>query len=423
MRLALVTSGTRGDAQPLILLARELLERGHEPVLGLPPNLVALGEQAGLTTHALGPDTQQLVESEQGRAWLAAGDSKSFMKELSELSSRASEATTAGLLAACERAELVVAGVLMQDLALPLAEARGIPMVAVHSFPFDANRRYPNLFMTNRRLPGPLNLVSGKLFERVWWQGFSQEINAFRASVGLEATSVPTARQMARDGRVAIQAYDPLLTPGLAEAYGERRPLVGFLAPDGGFRDKLGEAGLPAPLADWLGDGEPPVFFGFGSMPVHDPDAAVTLITEVARRLEVRAVVNAGWGGLAALDPDGTDVTVVGQVDHDALLPRCRAAVHHGGAGTTYASLAAGVPTVVCSVFADQPFWGARLEELGLGATLRFADLDADRLEGALRRALDPAVAGRAAAVGGELRARPSATSRAVDIIEAALAG
>jgi UDP:flavonoid glycosyltransferase YjiC (YdhE family) len=422
MRVALVTSGTRGDAQPLVLLARELQARGHDPVLGLPPNVADLGRRAGVQTHDLGPDTRELMESEQGQAWLAAGNTRAFMKELSDLSARSSELTRAGQLAAGEGADLMLAGVLMQDLALPHAEALGVPMLALHSFPFDPNRAYPNPFVANRRLPGPLNLASGRLFERVWWKGFRDEINTFRDVVGLPPTKVPTYRQMQDRGVVALQAYDAAVVPGLEPDYGDRRPLVGFLAPDPGLREGFGEVGLPPDLVAWLDGGEAPVFFGFGSMPVLDPRAAVAMITGVARRLGVRAVVNAGWGGLAALDPDDVDVTVVGSVDHDALLARCRAAVHHGGAGTTYASLAAGVPTVICSVFADQPFWGARVEQLGVGATLRFTDLDADRLETALRTALDPGAVARAARLGERLRGRPSGVARSADLVEAAVA-
>lgn len=420
MRVALTTSGTRGDAQPLILLARELLTRGHEPVLGLPPNVADLGRGAGIPTHDLGPNTQVLMESDQGQAWLAAGNTRAFMRELSEMSARAMDLTRAGQLAAGEGADVFVAGVLMQDLALPHAEALGVPMLALHSFPFEPNRAFPNPFVTSRALPGVLNHASGKLFENMWWKGFRDEINGFRKVVGLPPTKVATHRQFTDRAVTAIQAYDAALVPGLEQEYGARRPLVGFLAPDAGLRESLGEVGLPAGFGAWLDDGDAPVFFGFGSMPVRDPAAAVAMITDVSRRLGVRAVVNAGWGGLAALDPGDPNVTVIGAVDHDTVLGRCRAAVHHGGAGTTYASLAAGLPTVICSVFADQPFWGARVKDAGVGATFGFADLDVDRLEGALRIALEPATTARASALGETLRGRPSAVARAADLIEAA---
>ena len=133
---------------------------------------------------------------------------------------------------------------------------------------------------------------------------------------------------------------------------------------------------VSTPLRDWLAAGDPPVFFGFGSMPVRDPAEIVSIITEVSQRLGVRSLISAGWGRLHALEPDNPAVTVVGAVDHGAVLPLCIAAVHHGGAGTLAASLGAGIPTLVCSVFADQPFWGARLIDVGVGAHLPFKDLD-----------------------------------------------
>jgi UDP:flavonoid glycosyltransferase YjiC (YdhE family) len=88
-----------------------------------------------------------------------------------------------------------------------------------------------------------------------------------------------------------------------------------------------------------------------------------------------------------------------GVLNYDRVLPRCRVAVHHGGSGTVAASVAAGIPTFVCSLVADNPFWGARVEQLGIGVHERFADLDQDRLETGLRRAMHPEVITRSVSV------------------------
>jgi sterol 3beta-glucosyltransferase len=141
-----------------------------------------------------------------------------------------------------------------------------------------------------------------------------------------------------------------------------RRPLVGCLPLDDELRGMLGEADVDAGLDAWLSAGEPPMFVGFGSMPVQDPTATVAMITRVSRELGVRALVSAGWGELSSLGPADAEVRVVGNLDHDSVLGRCRAAVHHAGAGTTAAGLQAGPPTVVCSVFADN-LGGARWPE------------------------------------------------------------
>ncbi|MGI8645531.1 MAG: glycosyltransferase [Nocardioides sp.] len=146
-------------------------------------------------------------------------------------------------------------------------------------------------------------------------------------------------------------------------------------------------------------------------------------ITEVTRALGVRALVSPGWGRLAALEPDDANVTVVGALDHDTVFPRCAAAVHHGGSGTTAASVGAGLPTVVCSVFADQPFWGARVANAGLGAHVRFKDLDRASLESALRRALAPEVRAKAADLGPRLLTGRAVAEQAADAVEAAAGG
>ncbi|MGC2372756.1 MAG: nucleotide disphospho-sugar-binding domain-containing protein [Solirubrobacteraceae bacterium] len=115
---------------------------------------------------------------------------------------------------------------------------------------------------------------------------------------------------------------------------------------------------------------------------------------EVATLRQELGVPPAGWSELDAAGDDSLFVT--DEVDHQSLLPRCVAAVHHGGAGTTHTSLAAGTPMLVCSVFWDQPFWGSRCHSLGVGATFPFARLNARRLTDGLRAVLDSQVAARA---------------------------
>ena len=105
---------------------------------------------------------------------------------------------------------------------------------------------------------------------------------------------------------------------------------------------------------------------GFGSMSDADPERLTTIVLRALRRAGRRGILLTGWGGLSNADlPD--DVIKVEEAPHDWLFARVAAAVHHGGAGTTAASLQAGVPTVVVPFFADQPFWGARVAGLGVG--------------------------------------------------------
>jgi sterol 3beta-glucosyltransferase len=186
------------------------------------------------------------------------------------------------------------------------------------------------------------------------------------------------------------------------------------------LRDRLGEIGVDRELEKWLNAGEPPIFFGFGSMPVADPEALLRLVHEACSGVGARALVASGWTQFPRTRTP--EVMVIDPINHDALLPRCRAAVHHGGAGTTAASLAAGIPTVVCSLFADQPLWGFRVTALGAGVTLPFQRLSLETLGQALRSALRDNVGERARALGAALRAR-SGRAHSAELLLDAIAG
>jgi sterol 3beta-glucosyltransferase len=79
-----------------------------------------------------------------------------------------------------------------------------------------------------------------------------------------------------------------------------------------------------------------------------------------------RGLLASGWGGLKASHlPD--NIFMLESAPHDWLFPRVAAVVHHGGSGTTGAGLRAGKPTLICPFIADQPFWGHRVHQLGVG--------------------------------------------------------
>lgn len=420
MRVVMLASGTRGDAQPMVVLGAELRRRGHEVVLGLPPNLVDFGQRAGLDSRPVGPDTQAFLESPEGQGWLAAGNVMKFMGALATVSHDSIEATDAQVIDVSAGADVIVANVLMEDHAACVAEATGIPVVFLHSAPIRATAAYGHPMITTRRLPGPLNRASGALFDRVWWRGLKGDVNGFRSKLGLAPVRTSTARRNAAAGGLELQVYSSSLVPELDD-HGPHRPRTGFLTVGPDERARLGEDAVDPDLDRWLGDGEAPVFFGFGSMPVLDTQAMLALIRRVSAELGVRALVGAGWSTLSD-DDDDDRIRVVGTVNHDLVLPRCRAAVHHGGAGTVAASIGAGIPTMVCSVFADQPFWGSRIEALGAGTHIRYTALDEASLTAGVRRCLEPGVERAAQDLSRGLQADGDTAARAADLVEGRLA-
>lgn len=147
-----------------------------------------------------------------------------------------------------------------------------------------------------------------------------------------------------------------------------------------------------AELDAFLKAGPPPVYIGFGSIVVDDPNAMTNMIFDAVKTTGQRALVSKGWGGLGADEmgiPGG--VYMLDNVPHDWLFQHVSCVVHHGGAGTTAAGIKAGRPTVVVPFFGDQPFWGAMVAKAGAGPTpIPHKQLTAEKLAAAITEALKP---------------------------------
>ncbi|MFD6161598.1 glycosyltransferase [Nocardia sp. NPDC060256] len=424
MRVAIPLTGTRGDVQPAVALGLELRRRGHDVLLGAPPNLVDFATRTGLSAVSCGPDVQQLYSSDEGQKALAAGSSFRLMQLVGKQMADYAEQMNREVIDVCAGADIIVSTMLTEDRAASVAEAMRVPMVSLHGFPCRKNAAYPfpGALPSDWQPPGVVNQATWLLAENLRRIVFMKYLNQLRKELGLPRSTASPAAVLAREGVPEVQIYDPVLVPGLAEEWGERRPLVGFLPLERTAREALGElAADHGEVIAWIAEGAPPVYFGFGSMPIRDTQAVLAIVEEVCESLGIRGLVSAGWSDLAAADAEtGARVKVVGPVAHDIVFPVCAAAVHHGGIGTTFESLRAGLPTLVCSVSFDQPMWGAQVERLGVGAHLSFRKLDRDGLEAGVRTLLEQGTAQRAKALAGELQSHADATPRTADIIEAA---
>jgi len=175
----------------------------------------------------------------------------------------------------------------------------------------------------------------------------------------------------------------------------------------------------PRDLLDFLADGSPPVYIGFGSMVDRDPERITEIALNALRYSGQRAIFLRGWGDLQQADLP-PNVFMIDNAPHEWLFPRMAAVVHHGGAGTTAAAIRAGVPSIVVPFFGDQPFWGDRVALLGVGtAPLARKTLTGAQLAGAIDRAIsDNNIRANAAALGERIRVEDG-VARAVEIIEA----
>ncbi|GJD94765.1 glycosyltransferase [Methylobacterium iners] len=405
MRIVILSYGSRGDVQPQVALAVGLRDVGHDVVLAAPENLQAFVEAAGVTYAKLPGDSLAILQSERGQLWLSSGNVRAFFREVAEISLEVTPRIYQSALEICEGADAIVGGTFCEDIAVTLAEYYRVRACLLYTCPQEPTRCFPNILVTRTRLPFEfLNLLTYKLVARLGWRIIEPSLTPFRASLSLPPWSSSVLSRSRSTGILAIQMWSEVLVPHA----GDLPPNVitsGIVRLPKAVRSSLGE-GAPAHLLDWLPRGPKPVYLGFGSMPIRNPSAFTQMALTVADELVIRVVISGGWAGLGAAHHQITDrACFIQSSDHSWLLPHCAAAVHHGGAGTTAASLDAGIPSLICSVFADQPFWGHRVEQLGIGAHIPFAKLDAKRLKEGLRRVMAEPIQARAAALVAQVRA------------------
>ncbi|MEW9553744.1 glycosyltransferase [Nonomuraea sp. NPDC050783] len=397
MRVAVLALGSRGDTQPSAALALELARRGHAATLVAAARYAALAGP-GVRLAPLSVDPVAVLDSDEGRAWLDGGP-LGFVRGLRTVVEPLAARLVAEVDAACAGADLVLAPAL-GAFGRHLRERHGVPYRILQFQPSEPTGEFPNPLLPLATLGRLGNRACYALVERLGWLVLGRMVNRLRAEVlGLGPLRGSPFAADRRERVPVLCGVSPLVVPRPRDWPGHVH-LTGYWRLPG--RD------VPPEVADFLAAGPPPVFVGFGSMPC--PERTAEEVVAGLRLAGLRGIVQ----GLPV--EAGDDVLPVGEVAHDRLFPRVAAVVHHGGAGTTGTALAAGVPSVVCPFFSDQPFWGRRVAALGAGP----APLPARRLgrrELARRLLAVPEHRERAAGLGRRLRVE-NGVRTAVDLIE-----
>ncbi|KAI1384211.1 glycosyltransferase family 1 protein [Hypoxylon trugodes] len=286
-----------------------------------------------------------------------------------------------------------------------IAEKLGVPLHLMFTMPWSPTRAFPqplaNIQSSNTD-PITTNYISYALVEMMTWQGLGDVINRFRTKIlDLEPLSILWAPAVLTRLRIPYTyCWSPALIPKPND-WGQHIDIAGF------YFLNLASSFTPEPeLAAFLEAGPPPVYIGFGSIVVDDPNGLTRMIFDAVAETGVRALVSKGWGGLGADSvgiPEG--VFMLGNVPHDWLFQHVSAVCHHGGAGTTAAGINAGKPTIVVPFFGDQPFWGAMVARAGAGPEpIPYKKLTAEGLAEAIRTALKPETQERAYELGEKIR-------------------
>lgn len=404
MRFAFLTAGTRGDTQPYVALASELMRRGHQVVITATEDLAGFIQKAGIDAIPYtGLRMRELFDSPTGKEFLARGQMARFLRWLSAEQARHEQAVLDALLQATERADVLVSHPLLEVGARSLAQWKRLRLLRTHLAPVIPTRAFPSPLLNVQWLPfGPLRWASHRLVQEMVWRAERPGHVAACRKYGI-APATRNPRSLLEEERVpCAHLMSPTLVPRPSD-WAPHHVITGHCGLPASLRERLGEGPLEPKLERWLQGGSPPIYFGFGSLPILDPPAFLRTVREVLVALGLRGLIVSGWTNMQEFEGDDR-LFLAQSLNHDEVLPRCQAVVHHGGAGTTTTALTAGVPALVCSVFLDQLFWGARIQELGAGVWLPFQRFTAARLREALERLLSGPAQARAAELGARMR-------------------
>lgn len=406
--IRLVAMGTRGDVQPYIALALGLQQAGHDVVVGTTADFREFVEGYGLRCITTKSDMQAVAK--QGARGRVTVNGRQYRNAKMAFFGMLLDAT----LELSEGADVLVYSSALTLTAPHVADKLGIPAFPALLQPYmTPTADFPAVGMPGLPLGGWYNRLTYSMFERFVWLFLKGPINQWRRDV----LDMPA---YAESGPFASLRSDlPTLygfSPSVLSKPEEWEPTIHVT---GYWFLPTQESWQPSPeLSDFLAAGPPPVYIGFGSMASRNPEETTQLVLRAVREAGVRAILATGWEGLAVSAKDD-EVIVLESAPHDWLFPRMAAVVHHGGAGTTGASLRAGVPTIVVPFKGDQPFWGRRVAELGVGPNpIPRKQLTPAKLASRIRQAVtDTAMQTRASALGEQIRAEDG-VGNAVRVIE-----
>jgi len=409
MRIAIAGYGTWGDVLPSLSLGLGLQRAGHNVRLMVPRDFEPWARDRGLEISPLPVDVQvvtQPVSSQTNPFAVLAGIRQSIRPALLHCGFALSEATKECNVLLANEWLLVAASAVAEANQIQLIHFAMQPIIPTRSIPIATMPAWPT-WLPFRRL---YHLFSYRWAHAVRWWVYAGAQNRIRRTAGQRPLSLLGFERLFRE-TPSLTLVSPHLVPRPPDWASQHRQPGAI-----GFKDAAWDP--PAHLVDFLESGPPPIYLGFGSTHDRWPERTTKAVRKALERAGVRAIVHRGWAGLeSAINPN--KVLAIDYVPHEWLFPRVAAAVHHAGAGTTAATLRAGIPSVPVPHSGDQAFWARRLAAHGVATDpLPRSRLTVESLSERISLALsDSTMRSRAQALGAAVRGERG-LERAVAAVE-----
>ncbi|KAI0121737.1 glycosyltransferase family 28 domain-containing protein [Xylariales sp. AK1849] len=368
LKITCLTIGSRGDVQPYIALCKGLLAEGHKPRIATHAEFRGWVESHGIEFAPVAGDPGELMRLciQNGTFTLA------FFREANSTFREWIEELLATAFDAVKGSDVLIESPSAMA-GIHIAEALSIPYFRAFTMPWTRTRAYPHAFVTpEHKMGGAYNYVTYVMFDNVFWKATASQINRWRKTA---LKLPPTNLEKLQPNKVPfLYNFSPaVVAPPLD--YSDWIRVTGYW-----FLDEGTDWTPPDDLREFIEqarrDGKRLVYVGFGSIIVPDPAKMTQDVIDAVLKADVRCVLSKGWSnrGSDSSVPEPKlppEILTIKSAPHDWLFAQMDAAAHHGGSGTTGASLRAGIPTIIRPFFGDQFFFGGRVEDLGVGICLK----------------------------------------------------
>ena len=402
MHITILALGSRGDVQPYATLGSGLKSAGHQVRFITFESFSSLVVENELDFHPIQGDAQALVAT-------GGADMLGLMRSFGSLAEGYARDLSAPYLG---ETDLIINQLPAGLYGFDLAEKYNVPMALAAVIPLARTGTFPLMGFPKLPLPG-YNKMTYLLGEQMAWQMFRPVINHWRKQT-LDLPPIPVKGYFSKFGTDQIpivNGFSHHVVPH-PDDWSKHVHVTGYWFPE----DKSWEP--PDDLSAFIESGEPPVFIGFGSMPIKDPQRTTEIIFEALKQSGQRGILHMGWDGLGDLSlPD--HVFKIDYAPYGWLFPRMAMIIHHGGSGTTAFGLRSGVPSCVVPFVFDQFYWGKRIAELGVGPQpIPYKQLTVERLREPINIGVtDSGMQQKAIELGQKIRAE-NGIQNAVNIFE-----
>jgi sterol 3beta-glucosyltransferase len=410
MHYGIVAIGSRGDVQPYVALALGLMERGHGATVMAHENFRDFVGGYGVEFISLRGNVEAMLQSEEGMRTLKAGNIVAFTRYLQKITVNTVESIVSDTLEACEKADVLIASLLALPWVQGLAEKLGKKWAIVQlNLPTVMTKAFPMAGLDLLNFPA-YNSLTYRFYEFAYHQAGKKLINCFRKSLDLPQLKISLLKKIADEKVLNLHCFSPSLL-SRPDDWAPQNQITGFLFLPPTINEKI-----PGDLIRWLNAGDCPIYIGFGSIPIPNPQLLISILTELLRITNHRFIFCQGWS-LPIDQPEHPNLFQIKTISHQWLFPHCKTVIIHGGVGTTAAALNAKIPAIIISIIADQPWWGKIIERKKLGVHLPFKKLSAQKLLSAIEKTQDPEILQNAFDIGEKI-SREDGLRQTIDTLE-----